>query len=267
METKREPLLVVSRLEVVYFHVSTAIQGVSFQISEGQVFALIGANGAGKTTTLRAISGFLGSDHAYITDGEVRFMGERINHLSPYKISSRGIALVPERNKIFETLTIEENLAFSGCRGGDQRETERKIYEYFPRLCERRRKLAGLLSGGERQMLAMGQALLCSPKVLLVDELSLGLAPLLVGRLVETLMQMKDDLSLTILMVEQNASVALGNADYAAVMENGRLVFDGTPEKLIGHKDVREFYLGIHENGEKSYRDVKQYRRSRRWWG
>jgi len=267
MEKKNEGLLTVSKLEVVYYHVSTAIQGVSFQVSEGQVFALIGANGAGKTTTLRAISGFLGSENADITDGEVRFMGERLNGLSSYKITSKGIALVPERNKVFETLTTEENLSISVSRLGIQKETERKIYEYFPKLYERRKHLAGLLSGGERQMLAMGQALLCSPKLLLVDELSLGLAPILVNHLIETLMQMKKDLGLTILMVEQNAAVALANADYAAVMENGRIVFDGTPQRLMGHQDVREFYLGLHESGEKSYRDIKQYRRSRRWWG
>jgi branched-chain amino acid transport system ATP-binding protein len=267
METQKEALLVVNKLEVVYFHVSTAIQGVSFQVSEGQVFALIGANGAGKTTTLRTISGFLGSDNAYITDGEVRFMGERLNGLSPYKITSKGIALVPERNKVFETLTTEENLVISVSRSGTQKEMERKIYEYFPKLHERRKHLAGLLSGGERQMLAMGQGILCSPKLLLVDELSLGLAPILVTHLVNTLMQMKQDFGLTILMVEQNAVVALNTADYAAVMENGRIVFDGTPERLLSHQDVREFYLGLHETGEKSYRDVKQYRRSRRWWG
>jgi branched-chain amino acid transport system ATP-binding protein len=267
MESQKEPLLVVNKLEVVYFHVSTAVQGVSFQVSEGQVFALIGANGAGKTTTLRTISGFLGSDNAYITDGEVRFMGERLNDLSPYKITSKGIALVPERNKVFETLTTEENLAISVSQARTQKEMEQKIYEYFPKLRERRKHLAGLLSGGERQMLAMGQALLCSPKLLLVDELSLGLAPILVTHLVNTLMQMKQDFGLTILMVEQNAVVALNTADYAAVMENGRIVFDGTPEKLLSHQDVREFYLGLHETGEKSYRDVKQYRRSRRWWG
>jgi len=267
MEKKKEPLLVVNKLEVVYFHVSTAIQGVSFQVSEGQIFAIIGANGAGKTTTLRTISGFLGSDNAYITDGEVRFMGERLNDFSPYKITSKGIALVPERNKVFETLTTEENLAISVSRTGTQKEMERKIYEYFPKLYERRKHLAGLLSGGERQMLAMGQALLCSPKLLLVDELSLGLAPLIVTHLIQTLMKMKQDLGLTLLMVEQNAAVALRIADYAAVMENGRIVFDGTPQKLMGHQDVREFYLGLHESGEKSYRDIKQYRRSRRWWG
>lgn len=194
-------------------------------------------------------------------------MGGRLNNLSPYKITSKGIALVPERNKVFETLTTEENLSISVSRLGAQKETERKIYEYFPQLYERRKHLAGFLSGGERQMLAMGQALLCSPKLLLVDELSLGLAPLIIAHLIQTLMQMKQDLGLTILIVEQNAAVALGIADYAAVMENGRIVFDGTPQRLLGHQDVREFYLGLHESGEKSYRDIKQYRRSRRWWG
>jgi branched-chain amino acid transport system ATP-binding protein len=260
-------LLQVTKLEVVYHHVSMAIQGVSFNIVEGQFFSIIGANGAGKTTTLRAISGFLGLDNAEITDGDVSFMGQRLNGLPPHKITNMGVVLVPERNKVFETLSTEVNLGISVSQSKDRKKREQEIYEYFPSLRGHRNHLAGFLSGGERQMLAIGQALLCSPKLFLLDEVSMGLAPLIVSSLLETLVKMKSDLGLTILLVEQNAAAALEIADYAAVMENGRIVFDGTPQKLLAHEDVREFYLGIRETGEKSYKDVKQYKRTRRWWG
>lgn len=266
-------VLKVSKLEVVYHHVSTAIQGVSFNISHGQIFALIGANGAGKTTTLRAISGFLGADNADVTDGEVIFEGQKLNGFPPHKISRMGVALVPERDKVFETLTVEENLAVSTSQraGGrdkkDRREREETIYRYFPRLKAHKSRLAGFLSGGERQMLAIAQALLCDPKLLLLDEVSMGLAPVVVSSLLATLVDMKKELDLTILLVEQNASIALEISDYAAVMENGRIVFDGTSQKLLAHPDVREFYLGVRDTGGKSYTDIKQYRRTRRWWG
>ncbi len=267
METKSDTLLQVTKLEVVYHHVSTAIQGVSFTISDGQFFSIIGANGAGKTTTLRAISGFLGLDNAEITDGDVYFMGKRLNGLPPHKITNMGIVLVPERNKVFETLSTEANLEISVSQSKERKKREREIYEYFPILKGHKHHLAGFLSGGERQMLAIGQALLCSPRLFLLDEVSMGLAPLIVSSLLEALIKMKNDLGLTVLLVEQNAAAALGLADYAAVMENGRIVFDGTPQKLLAHEDVREFYLGIRETGETSYKDVKQYRRTRRWWG
>ena len=254
-------------MEVVYHHVSTAIQGVSFKVTHGMLFALIGANGAGKTTTLRAISGFLGSDNAEITDGDVIFMGQRVNGLSPHKITNMGIVLVPERQKVFETLTTAENLRIATSQKTGPNKDEHIIYEYFPNLKTKREHLAGILSGGERQMLAIGQALLCSPRLILIDELSMGLAPIIVSSLLQTLVRLKNDLDLTILMVEQNAAAALDIADYSAVMENGRIVFDGTPQKLLAHEDVREFYLGIRETGQQSYTDVKQYKRRRRWWG
>ena len=260
-------LIKVNKLEVIYHHVSTAIQGVSFNVSKGQIFALLGANGAGKTTTLRAISGFLRSDNANITDGDILFMGRRLNGYPPHQITNLGIVLVPERNKVFETLTTAENLAIPVSKGKEHKQKIDMIYQYFPRLFERREHLGAYLSGGERQMLAIGQALLCSPVALLLDEVSLGLSPALVSHLFETLVQMKKDLDLTILLVEQNAAVALEVADYAAVMENGRIVFDGRPEKLLAHGDVREFYLGIRKEAKASYSEVKQYRRSRRWWG
>lgn len=267
MEQSKDILLEVTKLEVVYHHISTAIQGITFKIPEGQFFAIIGANGAGKTTTLRAISGFLGLDNAEITDGEISFMGRRLNGLPPHSITRRGIVLVPERNKVFETLSTDANLGVAVSRGRERKTREEQIYDYFPNLKGHGQLLAGFLSGGERQMLAIGQALLCSPKLLLLDEVSMGLAPLVVRSLLETLVRMKADLGLTILLVEQNAAAALEIADYAAVMENGRIVFDGPPKKLLAHEDVREFYLGIRDSGEKNYKEVKQYKRTRRWWG
>jgi len=266
-------LLEVKKLEVVYNRAAIAIQGVSLKVPEGSVVALLGTNGAGKTTTLRAISGFLGSDNAEITDGEVIFQGEKLNGKQPHEIARRGIVLVPERDKTFVTLTVEENLqtsVFMGLSHKSRREALEQVYHYFPVLKERRHQVAGYLSGGERQMLAIGKALLCSPKLLLVDELSLGLAPVVIAQLMESLAAMRRDLGLTFLVVEQNAAAALKIADYGYIMENGRVVFDGTPERLLAHEDVREFYLGLSESGEavvKSYRDVKQYRRRRRWYG
>lgn len=263
-----EVILEVKKLEVTYNHVATAIQGVSFKIPKGDIFTIIGGNGAGKTTTLRAISGFLSSENAEITDGEIIFKGEKINNRAPHKITRRGIAIIPERYKVFETLKTEENLTMPVSRGSAGRKNKKLLaYEYFPRLYELRGTLAAYLSGGERQMLAVGQALLCSPELLMVDELSLGLAPAILADLIKTLQKINKETGLTILLVEQNVAASLDIADYAAVMENGRIVFDGPPQKLMAHEDVREFYLGLHATGEKSYRDVKQYRRTRRWWG
>jgi len=271
--TDGNPLLELKKLEVVYNRAAIAIQGVSLKVFEGQIVALLGTNGAGKTTTLRAASGFLGMDNAEITDGDVVYQGERVNGRQPHETARRGVVLVPEREKTFVTLTVEENLqasVFMGWSQKSRRQAQEQVYSYFPILKDRRRQVAGYLSGGERQMLAIGKALLCSPKLLLVDELSLGLAPAIVADLMGRLAALRRELGLTILLVEQNAAAALKIADYGYVMENGRVVFDGAPEKLLAHEDVREFYLGLSESGEaaaKSYRDVKQYRRRRRWYG
>lgn len=267
MNQEKHGYLTVSKLEVIYNHVSTAIQGVSITVSKGQIFVLIGANGAGKTTTLRAISGFLGSDNADIADGEITFRNCLLNGRQPHHITRMGIVLVPEREKVFETLTTEENLALPGFLNQRGKVKADIVYHYFPRLYERRNHLSAFLSGGERQMLAIGQAILCRPKILLLDEVSMGLSPILVSHILDRLVQMKTDLDLTVLLVEQNAAAALDVGDYAAVMENGRIVFDGTPEKLMAHGDVKEFYLGIKEGEKSTYGNVKQYRRSRRWWG
>ncbi len=258
-------LLHVEKLEVTYHRVITAVQGVSLDVAAGSIVSLIGNNGAGKTTTLRAISGFLGLDDARDTDGQIVWQGVRIEGQPPHRIARRGIALVPERSKVFESLSVEENLdaAVSNRRQIDKP----RVFEYFPALKPLRARQAGYLSGGERQMLAIASALMCSPSLLLIDELSLGLAPLIVEDLVGRLRAIRQSLGTTLLIVEQNALVALDLADYSYVMENGRVVLDGTPQKLLEHQDIREFYLGAGQERRRSYRDVKQYRRSRRWYG
>lgn len=265
-------LLDVRGIEVVYNRAAIAIQGVSFKVEPGQLVALLGTNGAGKTTTLRAISGFLGSDDAQVTHGTVEYGGETLTGKAPYEIVRRGITLVPEREKIFETLSVQENLEASVFFRRDEalhrRQVLEQVFHYFPILSERRRQIAGYLSGGERQMLALGEALLCAPKLLLVDELSLGLAPLVAAELMSILQRLRDEMGLTVVLVEQNAAAALRIADYAYVMEHGRIVYEGNAARLLGHEDVREFYLGFGREGHaKSYRDAKQYRRKRRWHG
>jgi len=256
-------MLGVRKLEVTYHRAITAVQGVSLDVAKGSIVALLGSNGAGKTTTLRAISGFLGLDDARVTEGSISFEGQELANLAPQRIARMGVALVPERNKVFENLTVAENLRVAVGKSA----VEAAIYEYFPALARLRTREAGLLSGGERQMLAIGSALMCAPRLLLVDELSLGLSPLMVQELVARLRSIRQALGTTMLLVEQNAQVALDVADYGYVMENGRIVLDGTPERLRSHEDIREFYLGIGGTARRSYRDVKQYRRSRRWFG
>jgi branched-chain amino acid transport system ATP-binding protein len=259
-------ILEVRQLEVVYHRVATAIQGVSLDVPTGSIVALVGTNGAGKTTTLRAISGFLPSEDANITDGEITFRGRRINGRMPHELARAGIILVPERDKVFATLDIKENLEFASREGGQI--TLDRIIGYFPRLAERQTQLAGYLSGGEKQMLAIGMALLCSPSLLLIDELSLGLAPIVIKELMERLRRVTKELGLTVLLVEQNANAALAISDFGYVMEGGRVVFSGNAMELMSHPDVREFYLGGSAQAKaKSYRDIKQYRRKRRWWG
>jgi branched-chain amino acid transport system ATP-binding protein len=263
-------VLEVDKIEVVYKRAITAVQGVTLSVAERQIVAVLGTNGAGKTTTLRAISGFLGIDDARITEGAITFKGKRIENKQPHDIASSGVVLVPEREKVFPNLTVAENLAapVQGRAGSSGRHRlEDSAYHFFPRLAELRGRTAGLLSGGERQMLAIAAALMCRPQLLLVDELSLGLAPVVVQDLTRRLTAIRDQLSIAVLLVEQSASAALEIADYAYVMENGRIVLDGDRERLKSHRDVQEFYLGQADGERRSYRDVKQYRRSRRWYG
>lgn len=257
-------MLELQQVEVVYNKLATAITGVSVTVERGSTTAILGTNGAGKTTTLKAISGFLGSDNADVTDGRILLEGEEITGLPPHRVAQRGVALVPERDKVFDSLTVHENLRAASLGGGEIA----SVYERFPRLENVRAATAGYLSGGEKQMLAMGMALISEPRILLVDELSLGLAPIIVQRLLADLKRVQAELNLTVLLVEQNALAALEVADYGYVIEDGRIVFDGEPGKLLEHGDIKEFYLGTGESDDRrSYRDVKQYRRKRRWWG
>jgi branched-chain amino acid transport system ATP-binding protein len=266
------PLLNVEKLEVVYHNVSVAVQGVSFEVRNRQIVALLGTNGAGKTTTLRAISGFLGIDSARVTEGSIRFKGEEIQNKAPHLITKKGIVLVPEREKIFETLTVEENLQIAVSLSKSKWDVkgfhDLLIYHYFPVLAHVKNRLGGYLSGGERQMLSISAALLCRPELLLVDELSLGLGPMIVDELMNLVKRIRDEQEVTILLVEQNALAALEIADFGYVIENGRIVFAGDSNRLMNHQDIQEFYLGQgNRESRKSYRDVKQYRRTRRWYG
>ncbi|MGA7490574.1 MAG: ABC transporter ATP-binding protein [Xanthobacteraceae bacterium] len=263
-------LLAIDRLEVVYHRAVKAVQGITLAVEAGQIVALLGTNGAGKTTTLRAISGFLGLDDARVSEGTIAFKGERIENRPPHENTRRGIVLVPERDKVFPNLTVAENLAAPVPRGtsrAEQRRREALVYQFFPQLGPLKARIGGLLSGGERQMLALASAIVCRPELLLVDELSLGLAPVVVEDLLRRLAEIRRELGIGILIVEQSATVALQIADYGYVMENGRIVLDGSAERLRNHPDIQEFYLGRAGGEQKSYRDVKQYRRSRRWYG
>ncbi len=266
-----DTMLTVDKLEVVYKRAITAVQGISLSVARGQIVAVIGTNGAGKSTTLRAISGFIGIDDARVTDGSVTFKGQRIDNRPPHTIARLGIALVPEREKVFPNLSIAENLAApvaARASRSERRRREELVYHFFPRLAELRARIGGLLSGGERQMLAIGSALVCHPELLLIDELSLGLAPVVVEGLMERLVQIRRELDITILLVEQSASVALAISDYGYVLENGRVVLDGDAARLKDHPEIKEFYLGQARAGDRrSYAEIKQYRRSRRWYG
>jgi len=260
-------VLAVEQLEVVYNHVQLAVQGVSLCVKEREIVAVLGTNGAGKTTTLRAISGFLPGDNADITDGKVLLDGTDVAGSPPHQLARHGVVLVPERDKVFMTLTVEENLEVVPTLGtaADRERAMAMVASLFPVLADRSRSLAGYLSGGERQMLAVAKGLLLNPRVLLIDELSFGLAPQVVDRLMGTLTEVHERDGVSIILVEQNAEAALGIAHHAYVLENGRVVMDGTPDQLRAHEDVQEFYLGV--AGDQGYADLKQYKRRRRWWG
>ncbi|HEX9466672.1 MAG TPA: ABC transporter ATP-binding protein [Alphaproteobacteria bacterium] len=263
-------LLMLENVEVVYHRAVTAVQGINLTVGNGQIVAVLGTNGAGKTTTLRAVSGFLGLDDARVTEGSVTFKGRRIENRAPSEITRLGIVLVPERDKVFPNLTVAENLIAPfapALSRGERRAREDLVYQFFPRLAELRSRTGGLLSGGERQMLAIAGALMCGPQLLLVDELSLGLAPVVIEDLIRRLVEIRRELGIAVLLVEQSAPVALQIADYGYVLENGRVVLDGDRARLSSHQDIQEFYLGQTSGERRSYREVKQYRRSRRWYG
>jgi branched-chain amino acid transport system ATP-binding protein len=238
-------------------------------VREGSITALLGANGAGKTTTLKAISGLLRAERGEVTRGTIELAGERIDRLPPHAIVQRGVVQVFEGRRVFEHLTTEENLLAGAHVQTDRRRIRagiERVYDDFPRLRERRTVQAGYLSGGEQQMLVIGRALMAEPRVMLLDEPSLGLAPMLVEEIFEIVQRLNRDRHLTVLLVEQNAALALAVADYGYVMENGRIVLDGEARLLADNADIREFYLGLTEVGaRRSYRDVKHYRRRKRW--
>ena len=263
-------LLSMQNVEVVYNHVVLVLKGVSLEVKEGDIVALLGGNGAGKSTTLKAISGLLTGERGEITRGSLTYDGVDISHTPAPARVERGLVHVMEGRRVFEHLTVEENLlvgayARSISRGEAEQEMER-LYEYFPRLKERRKSTAGYTSGGEQQMLALGRALMANPRMILLDEPSMGLAPQLVEEIFEIVSRLRREQKVTFLVAEQNTNVALQHADFGYILENGRVVLYGTGTELRDNADVKEFYLGV-GSGEarKSFRDVKHYRRRKRW--
>jgi branched-chain amino acid transport system ATP-binding protein len=261
-------MLQVNNIEVIYSDVILVLKGLSLVVPRGQIVALLGSNGAGKSTTLKAISGLLKSEEGEVTDGEVLFEGEKINGRDPEEIVRRGIFQVMEGRRVFEDLTVEENLRCGAHtrKDSDVRDDYERVYGYFPPIRDRRKVLAGYLSGGEQQMLAIGRALMARPKLMLLDEPSLGLSPLLVREIFGIIREINEKEKTTILLVEQNAHVALSISSYGYIMENGKVVLDGETQVLASNEDVKEFYLGMTELGtRKSYKDTKHYRRRKRW--
>ena len=257
-----EPILTIDALQVAYHRVAVALHGVSLRVMPRAIVAILGNNGAGKTTTLRAISGFIGLDDARVVAGEIRFAGLRIENQPPHANTARGIVLVPERDKVFPNLTVAENLTVNSSHrinAAERRQLEALVFQFFPALAELRPRLAGLLSGGERQMLALGSAIVCKPELLLIDELSLGLAPVVVEDLARRVSSIRKELGITVLLVEQNAGVALAVADYGYVLETGRVVLEGAAAELRGRREIQESYLGQASGDERrSYRALRQ---------
>jgi branched-chain amino acid transport system ATP-binding protein len=264
-------MLQVKNIEVAYMKVIQVLRGVSLEVHEGELVSLLGANGAGKTTTLKAISGMLKTEEGDVTQGSIEFEGKRIEGYGPETIAAMGISQAMEGRRVLEHLSVEENL-FVGAycrkdRAGVKKDLE-LVFDYFPKIKLLRQRTSGYLSGGEQQMLVIGRALMARPRLMLLDEPSLGLAPLVVEDIFRIIDRIRADQKMAILLVEQNARAALGIADEGYVMENGRIVMGGSADKLRDNEDIREFYLGLSALGSrKSYRDVKHYRRKKRWLG
>jgi branched-chain amino acid transport system ATP-binding protein len=263
------PALSIENIEVVYQHTVQVLRGLSLEVPQGAIVALLGSNGAGKTTTLKAISGLLPLEVGRIYGGAIRYLGERINEIAPHLLARRGIAHVREGRHVFEDLTVDENLiaAANALIGRNEKPDADMIYGYFPLLKERRGQLAGYLSGGEQQMLAIGRALLGKPVLMLLDEPSLGLAPLVVDQIFEIIARINREQNVSMLLVEQNAMAAFGIAQYGYIMESGKVVINGATDKLMQDPDVQRFYLGYGEKSEDiaSFREVKHYKRRKRW--
>jgi branched-chain amino acid transport system ATP-binding protein len=261
-------ILTLANIQVFYDRAIEALRDISIDISEGAIVALLGSNGAGKSTVLKAISGVLDREDGEIRGGIVRLDGQDISRWSADRIVSRGLVQVPEGRALFATLTVEENLLMGGYTRdrGEVRNALARVYDLFPRVKERRNQISGYLSGGEQQMVAIGRALMAQPRILMLDEPSLGLAPQIVDGIFDTIVRLNTEQKLTVLLVEQNAQLALSVASYGYIMENGRIVLDGPSARLQANPDVQEFYLGFGDAGErKSMRDVKHYKRRKRW--
>jgi branched-chain amino acid transport system ATP-binding protein len=263
------PLLRVNNIEVIYNHVILVLKGVSLDVPDGGIVALLGANGAGKTTTLKAVSNLLRAERGDVTKGSIEYRGGRIDRLTPSEVVQKGVIQVMEGRHCFAHLTVEENLqtgAFTRRDGkADVSRDLEMVYGYFPRLKERRKSIAGYTSGGEQQMTAIGRALMSRPNMVLLDEPSMGLAPQLVEEIFEIVVKLNVEQKVSILLAEQNTNMALRFAHYGYILENGRVVLDGSAEQLRQNEDVKEFYLGLSASGRKSYRDVKHYKRRKRW--
>ena len=261
-------MLTLNNVEVIYNDVILVLKGVSLELPPGKMVALLGGNGGGKTTVLKSISGLLSTELGEVTDGSVEFEGVRLDKLNPEKIVKMGIIQVLEGRRLFNHLTVEENLRVSGVgvKAAERKRDLENVYGYFPRLEAYKDRTAGYLSGGEQQMMVIGSALMSHPKIMLLDEPSLGLAPLLVAEIFEIITKINTEEKAAILLVEQNVNAALSISDYGYIMENGRIVLDGPSVKLRENEDVKEFYLGLSSlGGKKSYREVKHYRRRKRW--
>ena len=267
MTSASAPYLFVNNIEVIYDHVILVLKGVSLQVEEGAIVALLGANGAGKTTTLKAISNLLGAERGEVTKGQIEFRGRRVDRLTPTELVRMGIVQVMEGRHCFQHLSVEENLLTGAYTRGnvELRADLEKVYHYFPRLKERRRAQAGYTSGGEQQMTAIGRALMAKPSMILLDEPSMGLAPQLVAEIFAIVKSLNAQERVSFLIAEQNTAMALRYANYGYILENGRVVMDGPADHLATNEDVKEFYLGLSSSGRRSYRDTKHYRRRKRW--
>jgi branched-chain amino acid transport system ATP-binding protein len=262
-------MLQVNNIEVTYVNIIQVLHGVSLEVGDGKIIALLGANGAGKTTTLKAISGLLKTEEGEVTDGSIVFDGKRIDRYGPGDIAAMGITQIMEGRRVLGHLSVEENLMVFAHNRRDRKGVKddiEMVFEYFPKIKTLRRQTSGYLSGGEQQMLVIGRGLMASPKLILLDEPSLGLAPIMVQEIYEIIRRINKERKMAMLLVEQNARAALGIADYGYVMENGRVVLSGAADMLRDNKDVQEFYMGLSTAGSRrSYREVKHYRRKKRW--
>jgi branched-chain amino acid transport system ATP-binding protein len=262
-------MLKVNNIEVSYLSVIRVLHGITLEVPEGSIVALIGANGGGKTTTLKSISGLLKTEQGSISSGDIWFGDTRIDHMSPEQIARMGISQVMEGRRVLEHLTVEENLQVGAYRRKDRAGVKRDlemVFDYFPKIRDYRKRVSGYLSGGEQQMMVIGRALMADPRLMLLDEPSLGLAPMAVEEIYRIIKQINQERGVSMLVVEQNVKAALGIANFGYVMENGRIVLSGPADKLQDNEDVKEFYMGISCSGEqKSYREIKHYRRRKRW--